>query len=175
MDSDYHVSQDADEQFYPSSPPIPIKSKSTSNLHALIDKPSFPFHDSDVISSATTPIHPAHHSHYDSNNLTELNQEEINIPQSLHSIPPLPRQESYIPIGQVILRYLERWILGLIERHRDGPYFYPIAVAITIAVIVLIVILVFTGNFNALVRILRHLICELIQSVRPSSTLQFCN
>ncbi|CCG23526.1 hypothetical protein CORT_0D06930 [Candida orthopsilosis Co 90-125] len=165
-----------------SPPPMPIKSKSTSNLPTLTDTKPTLFHDSDVMSSVTTPIHQAqlHRSH----DLIDLGQEETNIPdpiaaashqpQSVHSLPPLPREESYIPIGQIILRYLERWILGLIERHRNGPYFYPIAITVVVVVVVLVLTLVFTGNFNALMRILQHLICELIQQFKPSSTIQFC-
>lgn len=163
--------------------PVPIKSKSTSNLPTMLDSKPLAIPETDVMSSVTTPIHPLHSHH--GCNLIDLDQEELNIPlitppphqhpQSIHSIiPPLPTQDIYSPIGHVILRYLERWILELIERHRNGPYFYPIAITLAIIVVVLVLILVFSGNFNALVRILRHLICELIQLVKPSSTVQFC-
>ncbi|KAG5418134.1 hypothetical protein I9W82_004463 [Candida metapsilosis] len=170
----------------------PIKSKSTSNLPklSLLDTKPICIHNdvaTDVMSSQTTPIHPLHSSH--NHNLIDSGQEEMPIshpyasagsttaphPRSLHSIPPLPTQQTgYSPIGQIIFRYIERWVLGFIERHREGPYFYPIAISIGIVFVIIVLILALTGDLDVLMRILRHLICELIQSVHPSSTIQFC-
>ncbi|KAI5968478.1 hypothetical protein KGF57_000172 [Candida theae] len=178
------------------SPQIPIRSKSTSNLPALsiLDTKPISVEDAEITSSVTTPIHPLHSHH--NHNLIDLGQEEIHIahhalsssaaaaaaavhhppPRSLHSLPPLPiqHQHSYSPIGRVVFRYLEQWILGLIERHRNGPYFYPIAISVGIVVAIVVFVLVVTGNLHVLVSILRHLICELVQSVSPSPTIQFC-
>lgn len=192
-DDDDSPQRNIDEHYNAVSP---IKSKSTSNLPklSLLDTKPISIHNADgastdVMSSQTTPIHPLHSSH--NHNLIDLGQEEMRIsshplasagsttaphpPRSLHSIPPLPTQQTgYSPIGQIIFRYLERWVLQFLERHRDGPYFYPIAMTLGVVFVIIVLILAVTGNLDVLMRILRHLICELIQLVNPSSTIQFC-
>lgn len=89
------------------------------------------------------------------------------LPGSLHSRTSLAQVYGF---NDWIADLLERWIISIIRRYYTPQFAHIFGIVLTLALIFAILILYFTGNIDILIRLARHLICEIIRQIQGDAT-----